>query len=86
MKNHEEPSVFQWFSCFSGRPRVTWKLETPARRAPFKGPLSCFLAQVWAFMLILKIQIFQVADALPNLTPDVISDPVGFVLQLRVMF
>ncbi|CAJ1378874.1 unnamed protein product [Effrenium voratum] len=37
---------------------------------------------VWAIMLLLKIQIFQVADTLPNLTPDVISDyemfyPIG---------
>jgi len=33
---------------------------------------------VWAWMLLLKIQIFQVADTLPNLTPDVISDPEMF--------
>jgi len=40
---------------------------------------------VCALMLGLKIQIFQVADTLPNLTPDVISDPemfypVGFLV------
>ncbi|CAE7282533.1 pkd2 [Symbiodinium natans] len=33
---------------------------------------------VWALMLLLKIQIFQVADTLPSLTPDVISDPEMF--------
>ena len=36
-------------------------------------------------MLILKIQIFQVADTLPNLTPDVISDPVSLLLKRKVM-
>mmetsp|Transcript_39564 Transcript_39564/g.73763 ORF Transcript_39564/g.73763 Transcript_39564/m.73763 type:complete len:839 (-) Transcript_39564:80-2596(-) len=33
---------------------------------------------VWAVMLLLKIQIFQVVDTLPNLAPDVISDPEMF--------
>lgn len=40
---------------------------------------------VCAWMLLLKIQIFQVADTLPNLTPEAISDPemfypVGFLV------
>lgn len=33
---------------------------------------------VWAIMLLLKIQIFQVADTLPNLMPEAISDPEMF--------
>eukprot|EP00435_Cladocopium_sp_Y103_P007807 s2374_g2.t1 len=58
-------------------------------RAPFQqqnaGVSVSGPTQVCAWMLLLKIQIFQVADTLPNLTPEAISDPemfypVGFLV------
>ncbi|CAE7572119.1 pkd2 [Symbiodinium sp. CCMP2592] len=62
--------LFQW--CYGGLRKHEMKLDK------MMDAWLVMVCLVWAWMLLLKIQIFQVADTLPNLTPDVISDPEMF--------
>ncbi|CAK9041170.1 unnamed protein product [Durusdinium trenchii] len=81
--------LFQW--CYGGLRKHEMKLDKMmdyfidvSAAADKDGRCTFYAAEkaneelVWAIMLLLKIQIFQVADTLPNLMPEAISDPEMF--------